>query len=208
MSHQSILPWVQDNEDSKNKPHVVEKPIIYLYPTKIQDVAIRLNFNGSLLATYPTFNKGIGGWNVKAYPDGKLINKSDGKEYSYIFWEGKQSTNKYNLSKGFVVKGSDTEAFLQYSLSKLGLIPEEYNEMIVFWLPMMQNNKYNLIHFAGSEYTDNAKLSIIPKPDSILRIFMVYKALDKYQKVEKQELPSFERKGFTVVEWGGTELTQ
>ena len=36
---------------------------------------------------------------------------------------------------------------------------------------------------------------------------MEYKeAADEYQEIEPQEFETFERNGFTVVEWGGTEV--
>ena len=50
---------------------------------------------------------------------------------------------------------------------------------------------------------DQAKLVITPKPDSLLRVFMVYKPLQQKITVPEQELKPFTRKGFTVVEWGG-----
>lgn len=40
----------------------------------------------------------------------------------------------------------------------------------------------------------------------MLCVFMVYKPLQEYQDIPEQELQSFERVGFSVVEWGGTEL--
>ena len=89
----------------------------------------------------------------------------------------------------------------------MGLIPKEYNEFIVYWLPLMENNKYNLISFQGENYDENARLEIEPKPDSILRVFMAYKPLKEYKEVEEQEIIPFERKGFTVIEWGGTEIS-
>ena len=58
----------------------------------------------------------------------------------------------------------------------------------------MQNNKYNLIHFSDEQYTNNAPLTINPKPNSILRVFMVYKPLEKPIKIEEQEIKPFERK--------------
>ena len=72
----------------------------------------------------------------------------------------------------------------------------------------MQNNEYNLISFQGKEYTNHAQLNISPKPDSILRVFMAYKPLEKYKEVKKQELTPFVREGFTVVEWGGCCVTE
>jgi hypothetical protein len=182
------------------------KPVIYIYPQTRQETTIQLFYNGKLNVTYPNYNNLINGWKVTAYPDGKVINDADGKEYSYLFWEGTPNKQKYDLSKGFVVEGKDTAEFLQDKLSKLGLTPKEYNEFIVYWLPKMQDNKYNLIHFAGKEYTDTAKLEITPKPDSMLRVFMVFKPLNEKIIIEPQEIKSFTRKGFSVVEWGGSEL--
>lgn len=179
-----------------------DKPVIYLYPQQKTDVSVQLQLNGKFTCTYPDYGKG---WNVTAYPGGKIINKADQKEYSYLYWEG-TSNAKYDMSTGFVVKGSDTAKFLQEKLAYMGLTPKEYNEFIVYWLPRMQNNPYNLIAFQGSAYTDNAKLNITPKPDSVLRIFMAYRPLKKPVTLPEQTLPTFERKGFAVVEWGGTEI--
>lgn len=182
------------------------KPIIYLYPTNTEEVKVQLDYKGILTSTYPNYDYAIKGWQAIAHPDGSLINLKDNKPYSYLFWEGVNNNSNYDMSTGYVVKGSDIKDFLQSTLSKIGLTPKEYNEMIVYWLPKMQNNKYNLIHFAGREYTDNAKLTITPKPDSMLRVFMVYKKLNNYQQVKPQVIQPFVRKGFTVIEWGGTEI--
>lgn len=181
---------------------MTKKPVIYLYPTSEQSVSVKLDYNGELTCTYPEYKDG---WNVIAEPDGTLTNVGDKRKYSYLYWEG-ISKNQWDMSKGFVVKGEDTEEFLQEKLEYMGLTPREYNEFIVYWLPIMQENKYNLITFAGEEYEDLAKLNITPKPDSILRVMMLFKSLDKPIEIEEQEIKSFERKGFTVIEWGGTEV--
>ena len=201
-SNASQSPACSDGEwstSSGHSPMEAKKPVIYLYPEKETDVSVRLDFDGRLDFTYPRYN---GGWNVAAYPGGRIVNKADGGEYSYLFWEG-TSTTRYDLSRGFVVKGGDTVAFLREKLEYMGLTPKEYNEFIVYWAPLMENNPYNLIAFQGKEYTDSARLTVSPEPDSVLRVFMAYKPLDKAANVPAQQLPAFERKGFTVVEWGG-----
>lgn len=179
------------------------KPVIYLYPEKEQNISVKLNLRGRFTFTYPPYNDG---WNVKARPDGTIINSEDGREYSYLFWEGDIWPVGFDFSKGFSVKGQDTIKFLQGILAEIGLTPEESNEFIVYWAPRLQNNKYNLITFAGKEYEEAAPLAINPPPDSILRIFMAYKPLEEPVEVEAQEIKHFVRKGFTVVEWGGTEV--
>ena len=50
------------------------------------------------------------------------------------------------------------------------------------------------------------ELDVNPKPDSIIRVMMSYKGLDKPINVREQKLKAADRTGFTVVEWGGTEI--
>lgn len=190
------------DDKTKNSPPVDAKPVIYLYPEKETKINVTLNYKGKLTCTYPESN---GTWDVVAHPDGTLFNLEDNKEYSYLFWEGISDTN-YDFSEGFVVKGEDTKAFLQEKLAFMGLTPREYNEFIVYWLPLMKDNKYNLISFQGEVYVNSAELRVTPKPDSILRVFMAYKEIDKPINIKEQEIKSFERKGFTVIEWGGTKV--
>lgn len=178
------------------------KPVIYLYPEEETEVTVKLHYDGKLTVTYPAYEDG---WTVAARPDGILTDTKTGLEYSYLFWEG-ECTPCYDMSRGFVVKGEDTAAFLQETLSEMGLTPREYNEFIVYWLPQMQGNAYNLITFQQEAYTDTAQLEILPKPDSVLRVFMAYKPLEAPVQIEAPEIKPFERTGFAVVEWGGTVL--
>ena len=177
------------------------KPVIYLYPEQETTVSVSLDYAGTLTATYPAYEDG---WRVTAEPDGTLYDE-DGNEYSYLFWEGENNTD-YDFSTGFCVAGADTADFLREKLAEIGLTPREYNEFIVYWLPKMQDNPYNLISFQSEAYTDAAKLDIDPTPDSVLRVFMAWKPLGRPQTIEPQTFASFERNGFAVVEWGGCEV--
>ncbi len=178
-----------------------KKPVIYLYPEQKTEVSVSLEYAGELTCTYPSYDNG---WKVTAEPDGTLYDVN-GLQYNYLYWEGLSSA-KMDFSKGFVVAGEDTAAFLEDSLAKLGLTREEANEFIVYWLPQMESNPYNLISFQGAAYTDSAVLHVSPNPDTIIRVFMAVKPLDKYMEVEEQTLTAPERKGFTVVEWGGNYI--
>lgn len=178
-----------------------EKPVIYLYPEQKTAVSVSLDYAGTLTATYPAYEDG---WRVTAEPDGTLYDEN-GDEYSYLFWEGEDKID-YDFSKGFCVAGADTADFLREKLAEIGLTPREYNEFIVYWLPKMQENPYNLISFQSERYTDTAKLDIDPEPDSVLRVFMAWKPLHRAQTIEPQTFTPFARDGFTVVEWGGCEV--
>lgn len=178
-----------------------EKPVIYLYPEQETAVSVSLNYDGTLTATYPAYENG---WHITAEPDGTLYDET-GAEYSYLFWEGENKTD-YDFSTGFCVAGADTADFLRETLAEIGLTPKEYNEFIVYWLPKMEDNSYNLISFQSERYTDTAKLDIDPTPDSVLRVFMAWKPLHRPQNIEPQTFTPFARDGFTVVEWGGCEV--
>ena len=182
----------------KQESYTTSKPVLYLYPETTTEVSVKLDYQGTLTTTYPAYNDG---WVVTAEPDGTLT--SDGREYSYLFWEGVSDT-EYDFSEGFVVSGEDTAEFLAEKLSYLGLTPREYNEFIVYWLPQMEENAYNLISFQSDAYTDSAPLTVEPEPDTVLRVFMAYKPLEKSVEVPEQTLTPTEREGFTLVEWGGT----
>lgn len=178
-----------------------EKPVIYLYPEETTAVSVRLDYDGQLTCTYPSYENG---WAVTAAPDGKLTD-AKGQTYNYLYWEG-ETAAEYDLTEGFCVAGADTAAFLEDALTQLGLTRREANEFIVYWLPRMEGNPYNQISFQQEVYTDSAKLTVTPAPDSILRVFMVWKPLDKPVDIPAQTLPAFERHGFTLVEWGGAKV--
>lgn len=183
---------------------MADKPVIYLYPEQKTDVHVELELTESELSTtYPKYNNG---WDVTAYPDGSLLNKADGTHHKYLFWDSKNCRTRFDFSQGFCVAGSDTEAFFKEKLSYMGMTEEEMNEFIVYWLPRMEHNRYNLISFQGDVYTKSAKLNITPQPDSLCRIFMAYVPLENAVEIEPQQLDTFERKGFAVLEWGGCEI--
>jgi len=187
----------------KHQEILVAKPVLYLYPARAQDVRVTLDFDGQLTTTYPAYH---GGWHVRAFPGGRLINHADGLEYSYLFWEGLPNSQNWDFSEGYCVAGADTARFLRQTLGELGLVPREYNEMIVFWLPQMQGNPYNLITFQREAYEKSAPLTITPAPDAILRVFMVFAPLEEPVDImPPAAAPAFTRAGFTAVEWGGAK---
>ena len=163
---------------------------------------MKLTVDGKLTCTYPAYDKG---WDsFTAYPDGTLV-FPDGKEYYCLYWEGIQNM-ECDFTRGFCVKGTDTAAFLEWALAEQGLTPREANEFIIYWLPRMEQNPYNVISFQTEAYTEGAVLEITPNPDSLLRVFMAYYPSDEAVEIPAQAFTPFERVGFAVVEWGGSEL--
>ena len=189
--------WELENNNSITNA----KPVIYLYPEEELEVSVKLTVDGKLTCTYPDYGDG---WTVTARPDGTLVDDA-GNTYNYLYWES-MSDVEYDFSKGFCIKGEDTAKFLEEALEKLGLNRRDANEFIVYWLPLMQENPYNVISFQSDAYTDAAELDIDPAPDTLIRVFMAWHSSEKAVDIEEQELSSPERVGFTVVEWGGSEV--
>ena len=182
---------------------ISRKPIIYLYPTVPTEVKVSVGKPENLTHTYPKYTDG---WSVLAHPNGNLTDKK-GHSYYALYWEGIHTNNSKDQD-GFIVKGSDTIPFLEEKLAILGLSEREANEFIIYWLPVLEKNKYNLIRFATKEeIEDNMPLFITPKPDTLIRVMMKYKPVQKSKTISPQQLPSTpKRTGFVAVEWGGTLL--
>ena len=183
-------------------------PIIYLYPETDEQVNVRLTLNGKLTETYPEY-KPSEGWTVTASPDGTMTD-SDGNTYPFLFWEGELNMN-YDLSRGFCVKGSDTEKFLDDALAQLGLSESEASDFKSYWLPLMESNPYNVITFQTTAYDDAVSHSVTPEPDTVISVNMLWYASDEFVSIQPQDLtginPSLdEREGFVFVEWGGEEI--
>lgn len=56
------------------------------------------------------------------------------------------------------------------------------------------------------EIEKNMPLEISEKPDTLIRVWMQFKALNEKIKISEQKIEKCERVGYTVVELGGTEI--
>ena len=184
-------------------------PIIYLYTESDEPVNVQLDLDGELTVTYPEYDPDEG-WTVTASPDGTLTD-SDGNTYPFLFWEGELNMD-YDLSRGYCVKGSETEAFLDNALAQLGLTETEAADFKAYWLPLMEGNPYNVITFQTTAYDDAVSHSVTPEPDTVIRVNMLWYASDIEVDIEPQDLDGMnpmpvEREGFVFVEWGGEDIT-
>jgi hypothetical protein len=179
------------------------KPVIYLYPEQTTKVSVSVMPTGGMTVSDPVYNHG---WNVIADPNSNLTNLANGKVYPYLFWEGR-GDSVYQIPKnGFVTSKENLESLLNDKLSQLGLNQKEAKDFKEFWLPKMllENKPYYYITFVSKREIDTlAPLKITPRPDTIIRVLMDYKGLDNYENVPKLNIMTPQRKGFTVVEWGG-----
>lgn len=180
----------------------VDKPILYLYPKEKEEVSIKLKNADKIITSYPKY---INEWNVTAYPNGDLYDKT-GKYYYALYWD-ESSIFTPSFEEGFIVTKENAISFLEEKLSFVGLNNKERNEFIMYWLPKLEKNEKNLVYFELTEEREkHNKLIINPIPDSLLRINMHIKKIDNNENIniKEQKLSKTERIGFTAVEWGGT----
>ena len=119
------------------------------------------------------------------------------------YWE--EEKNHYvDFSEGFYVTKENAIDFLEEKLSIIGLNSKERNEFIMYWLPILEKNDKSLVYFELTKERDSYnKLIINPNPDSILRVAIHIKKVNKKTSIKEEVLTTFNRNGFTAVEWGG-----
>lgn len=184
------------------QPAECGKPVIYLYPQKAQRVSVRVEPKGGMTYSDPIYDTGTG-WNVFTTTDSQITDLRDGKKFPYLFWEGRGGMYE-EPKRGFVVARSDVHEFLIEKLAVLGLNAKESADFMEFWEPRMQSAPYYFVGFHGTAAMNSlAPLTITPKPDTVVRILMDFQPLQKPIKVEEPRIRTPERKGFTVIEWGG-----
>lgn len=202
-SQVTIVDFVPGN----TRPIAVRKPVIYLYPRTRSEVKVQVEIAGDLIATYP--KPGPDGWTVTADPDGNLLDPATGRHHRYLFWEGTSAPWTIDPARAHSVAGEDAAGFLERACGRFALTDGECGDFITYWLPALERNPHNLIEFVDPErYGRYARMRVDPKPDAVIRLFMIFRRSDAPVSVGAPELPQQRRQGFTVVEWGGADLDE
>ena len=176
-------------------PIIVKKPAVYLYPTENMKIDVKVNVNGHLTFTEPLYGNG---WSVNVSPDGLIDNK-----YDYLFYEA--DLNKIELpNEGWIVEFKNLENWFNEYLPKFGLNEKEKNQFKEYWLEKLRIAKYYEIKLLDNKFlSENMDLIINPAPETIVRLNFYFKPLNTKSDIKTPEIKSIERKGFTVIEWGG-----
>lgn len=191
-------------------PVIVDKPVIYLYPDKKQEINLSADIQGENVFEYPEFNNlrhDLLSWKVNADPNGDIYYKN--KTYNYLFWEAEQKIHldESDLKEGYIVESNELTSFLEEKLKHMGFTTKEMADFITYWVPRMRKYKMTYIHFVtGNECDQFAKYIIEPNPDHMNRLYMLWTHVGEFQQLKEQSLPVFQRDGFSVFEWGGFEL--
>ncbi|KAF8603243.1 hypothetical protein BDV93DRAFT_544909 [Ceratobasidium sp. AG-I] len=193
-------------------------------------------------------------WTVDAKPDGSLFDHGTRREVSYIYWEALSNpqllpspvssrpgspidslaTPSFDPSKPIVTPDNaallpieKVTAYMDDALISLGLHTEARTSFITYWLPDLSKHKHIAIRFLPQrEYEAAAPLNVIPVPDVVTRVFMLFRGVDEDQleswraarelASESAELwrevvgvdirRALDSSLFRVLEWGGMEV--
>lgn len=181
--------------DFPNFPPGVRKPAVYLYPLQESKVSVAVDLKGIIIKSEPSY---YNGWEVIAEPSG-LIN---GK-YDYLFYEAQ--LEQLQLPKeSWVVEYKELGNWFNLNLKNLGLNEKEISQFKEYWLAELPFARYYEIKLLDDNFLkENMNLVIDPKPMTVIRRNFYFKPLESQITLERPNIITPERKGFTVVEWGG-----
>lgn len=183
------------NESCQNQT-VMNKPAIYLYPEDDSQIQVKLDINGKLIKDIPKYNDE---WNVFVTKKGVIEN-----QYDYLFYENTLKTLELPET-GWIVAQNNLYNWFDINLPKLGLNKKEIIQFKEYWLYKLKDSKYYEIKLLDNKFlNENMNLIITPKPDTEIRLIFYFKGIDEPYNIEKPIIKTPDRKGFTVVEWGGT----
>ncbi len=191
--------WLVYAREQFSPAYGCAKPVVYLYPTSRQHITVKI---GADVKLSDPFYDPRTGWQVTAYPNGQLVHEDN--SYSSLFWEGPGWGQYPAVTSGTIVKTSDAITTIRKQLRQQGLSQTESNDFIDYWQDKLPSKPYTRLTWFNTEQLNQlAPLSITPRPDSIIRVFLDFSGLDRPIDLPAQDLKSIPRTGFSVIEWGG-----
>jgi len=175
------------------------KPVVYLYPEKPMTVSVSVD--ADVTVSDPPYGNG---WLAQADPSGRLT--VSGQSYPYLFWEGFGHGAYPNINGiGTLVTQSEMLPTLKAQMTQLGLTVSEQADFLEFWQDRLPTTPYiRLTWLTTREMEGVAKLTIEPKPDTLIRVFLDFAGLEQPVVLRPQKLTTSDRRGFVAVEWGGS----
>lgn len=221
--------WIALGEYDYLLPGGCGKPVIYLYPKVPTKVTLQFNAPMQFTTDIPTYKNS---WQVMAQPNGLLTNLRPeltdcnsfkypefGSEYAYtaclnnkypyLYWSGNVLSQNYTEpNEGWIVERQDLSNFMKNKLTGLGLNTTEESDFLSYWFPKMLSKEspyYKISFLTTNELNSLFPMTIIPRPDTIFRIFLDYQPREILPSTspQPQVLNKLVRNGFTLVEWGG-----
>ncbi|KAJ7057233.1 ubiquitin-domain-containing protein [Mycena amicta] len=144
-------------------------------------------------------------WSVRTGANGCLVDKKSGSQVSYLFWEAltndselspppspvlgaiepfrpEQARYSFTHVTSVALSIEATPLYVDLALLELGLDTEARTSFITYWLPSFLEHKHILLSFIPQvAYEKAAPMTVIPLPDVITRVFMIFRELSKDQ---------------------------
>jgi hypothetical protein len=196
-------------------PVQLEKPVIYMYSEGALSCRLEIEPKSELTFTYPAIDK-ENGWDIEITQDGAIF--CNQRAYPYLFWEGTTEGLTFNtingVMDGFYIDTDTTISFLEKSLTKLGFNEKESTDFITYWGPRIMNYKYSIIQFLVDEdyALEIGEINCSIPLDNQRRVYLLFEGSSTpvaTRILNEQNLQyAFQREGLTLLEWGGSDLTQ
>jgi hypothetical protein len=174
----------------------VDKPNLYLYPTRTMEISVTLGFpaGGGVTLSDPPY---VGGWSAVVEPDGSF-----GSGYDYLFYEA-AAPDVWQRERGWVVERENLEAFFRENLTTTGFYANEIADFVEWWLPRLETHPYYALYPQyNAGIAEAVELALSPEPHSLIRLYYVVEGLAEPVELPPATIPAFESGGFTVHEWG------
>ncbi|KAJ7452754.1 hypothetical protein B0H11DRAFT_2161447 [Mycena galericulata] len=180
------------------------KPVVYLFSPDVLEASVRFSLSPEwdLSVVYPVVpsKRGTGGgesiqWNVRTHPDGSLTELGTGLDVSYLFWEALTNHHGKNIlpsppqlflahdmrpvpANSVLLSVRDITPYLDKALLALGLHTEARISFITYWLPSFLKHTHVALRFVPqAAYEAAARLDVVPAPDVVTRVFMLFKGV-------------------------------
>jgi hypothetical protein len=107
---------------------------------------------------------------------------------------------------GFIVRKENLDQFFNEKLSLINFNQKEIKDFKEYWvsyLSQKDSDYFRITFFQNNIVNKLFPMSISPKPSSSIRMFMDWDYASKETIIPEQNLISYPRVGFTLIEWGG-----
>ncbi|KAJ6465976.1 hypothetical protein DFH09DRAFT_1486115 [Mycena vulgaris] len=186
-------------------------------------------------------------WIVRTHPDGSLTERTTGLDVAYLFWEALTNhgappsppsspvpghppaqtfspiTSDLSPADSALLSVPEITPYLDAALRALGLHTEARTSFITYWLPaLLKHTRVALRFVPQAAYEHTARLDIVPAPDVVTRVFMLFKGVAaedvgawptgaedpaRWRAVVGVDVERAQDAGlFRVLEWGGMEV--
>ncbi|MBI4129754.1 hypothetical protein HY468_00390 [Candidatus Roizmanbacteria bacterium] len=192
------------------------KPALYLYPEKETQLSVKVLPQGHLTESIPPH--GVNGWNVTAFPDGRIYpftqspNYPITQSYPYLYYEAALEKVAVPKDQGWIKTKDELPAFFHTILPELGLNEKEAQDFKDYWLPKLttEGTKWYITLIERDELDRVEPIQFSTQPDTFIRVRFYFEKLDNQSPIHQVTLSPIHpftqspvRSGFTVVDWGG-----